>query len=236
MVTGATSAIGSAVVQEFARHGWAVVLHYHTATEKALGLCASLEAKGTRCTLIQADLCRQEQVEELCAKAAALGISSLVNNAGGYVRPVPMEQLDFNDIAATFALNVIAPMLLATRLFEPMKAAGFGRIINISSVAAKYGGSRTSLDYGCAKRALEGLTKTLAREGAAHGVLANTIRPGFIDTEAHARFPKDLTARAAMIPVGRAGTAQEVARAVYALGSDENTFITNEILGVAGGE
>lgn len=235
-ITGGTSGIGSATALEFAAHGWDVAFHTRQGGENAKRLQAGLEGLGARHWCLQADLSQEAGTAEVLERLAPLAIDSLVNNAGGYVQAQPMERLGFADIAATFALNAIAPMLLALRLFESMKARGFGRIVNISSIAAKYGGSRTSLDYGCAKRALEGLTRTLAREGAASGVLVNTIRPGFIDTDFHTRFPKDRQARTALIPLGRAGTPQEVARAVYALGSGENTFITNETLAVAGGE
>ncbi len=133
-------------------------------------------------------------------------------------------------------VNVFAAIAIAGRVFPGMQERGFGRIVNISSVAAKFGGSSHSLHYGCSKRALEGLTRTLAREGAAGNVLVNTVRPGVIDTDFHKRFPKDMARRIAMIPVRRMGTPDEVADMVFFLGSGHNTFITNQTLAVSGGE
>lgn len=111
-----------------------------------------------------------------------------------------------------------------------------GRIVNISSIVAKYGGSANSLAYGCSKRALEGLTKILAREGAGYNILVNTIRPGVIDTVFHRKFPKDMDKRIAMIPVKRMGRPMDVAGMVYFLGSEKNNFITNQVVTVSGGE
>ena len=92
------------------------------------------------------------------------------------------------------------------------------------------------MHYGCSKRALEGITKTLAKEGAAYNVLINTIRPGVIDTEFHKKFPKDMKSRIEMIPMKKMGTPDDAAYMIYYLGSEENRFITNEIIAVAGGE
>jgi NAD(P)-dependent dehydrogenase (short-subunit alcohol dehydrogenase family) len=133
-------------------------------------------------------------------------------------------------------VNTFAPILLTANIFMRMKEKSFGRIINISSIAAKYGGSGYSMHYGCSKLALEGLTKTLSREGAEYNVLVNTIRPGVIDTEFHKKYPKDMEKRIAMIPLKRMGTPKDVADMVYYLGSDENKFITNETIAISGGE
>ena len=119
---------------------------------------------------------------------------------------------------------------------EEMKERAFGRIVNISSIAAKYGSSSSSMHYGCSKLALEGISKTLAREGAKDNVLVNTVRPGVIDTEFHKKFPKNMEKRISMIPAQRIGKPSEVADIVYYLGSEANTFITNETITVAGGE
>ena len=83
---------------------------------------------------------------------------------------------------------------------------------------------------------MEGITKTLARDGARFNVLVNTVRPGVIDTPFHRKFPKDMKRRTELIPLGRMGAASEVAEMVFMLGSDQNTYITNEIITVAGGE
>ncbi|MFA5256470.1 MAG: SDR family oxidoreductase, partial [Candidatus Omnitrophota bacterium] len=128
------------------------------------------------------------------------------------------------------------PIRITSAVFAAMKKNMFGRIVNISSIAAKYGGSSRSMHYGCSKLALEGLTRTIAREGVAFNILANTVRPGVIDTDFHKKFPKDMKARISMIPMKRMGRPEEVADLIYYLGSGKNSFVTNETIAIAGGE
>ncbi|MDD5437464.1 MAG: SDR family NAD(P)-dependent oxidoreductase, partial [Candidatus Omnitrophica bacterium] len=144
--------------------------------------------------------------------------------------------LTLADIEKTFAVNVFAPMLIAGKIFQDMKKKRYGRIVNISSIAAKYGGSSSSMHYGCSKSAMESITKTMAKEGARYNILVNTIRPGFIDTDFHKKFPKDTLKRIAMVPLKKMGTPADIAEMVYYLGSNTNNFITNEIVTVSGGE
>jgi 3-oxoacyl-[acyl-carrier protein] reductase len=92
------------------------------------------------------------------------------------------------------------------------------------------------MHYGCSKRALEGLSKTIAKEGAEYNILVNTIRPGVIDTDFHKKFPKDMRKRIEQIPLKKMGKASDVADLVFYLGSDKNNFITNEIVTISGGE
>jgi 3-oxoacyl-[acyl-carrier protein] reductase len=133
-------------------------------------------------------------------------------------------------------VNVFAPMMITSKLFIGMKERRFGRVVNISSIGAKYGGSSYSMHYGCSKRALEGLSKTIAKEGAEYNILVNTIRPGVIDTDFHKKFPKDMRKRIEQIPLKKMGKASDVADLVFYLGSDKNNFITNEIVTISGGE
>jgi 3-oxoacyl-[acyl-carrier protein] reductase len=118
-----------------------------------------------------------------------------------------------------------------------MKSHGGGKIINISSISAKYGGSSKTLHYGAAKAALETLTVGLARAGAPYNILVNTIRGGFIETPMHQKLGREnLEKRIAMIPLKRAGKAEDVARMVLFLASKGGDFITGETLAVTGGD
>ena len=235
LITGATSGIGFEIAMEFARHGWNVAAHCRS-DSRTEELKAACRLCNIHCHVFGANLSSEEQVRNLLKEADNYQIDSLVNNAGSYGVNKHFSELTSDDITYAFAVNVVAPILLSAHLFTGMKERRFGRIVNISSIAAKYGGSSHSLHYGCSKRALEGLTKTLAREGAAHNVLVNTIRPGVIDTPFHQKFQKDLRKRVALIPVGRMGLPRDISTVAYYLGSEENDFLTSETIAIAGGE
>lgn len=236
LITGATSGIGKEVSVRFAKEGWDVLCHFFSSLEKAKELKKTIERCGVKCHLFKANLSLGSQIQSFIDKLTKFRIDCLINNAGSYIVSKHFGELTLNDVTATFMVNTFAPVLLTANIFMRMKEKRFGRIVNISSIAAKYGGSGYSMHYGCSKLALEGLTKTLSREGAEYNVLVNTIRPGVIDTEFHKKYPKDMGKRIAMIPLKRMGAPKDVADMVYYLGSDENKFITNETITISGGE
>ena len=236
LVTGITGGIGRVIALRFAREGWDVVGQFCSSSDQAKVIEKQIKKMGARCSLVQADLLSEEQLQQLIKACSHFSIDCLVNNAGSYVEKKHFAELSVKNLTDTFMLNTIAPILLTSHIFEQMKKNGGGRIINISSIAAKYGGSAYSLHYGASKRALEGLTKTLAREGAGHNILINTVRPGMIDTNMHKLFPKNLEERIRLIPLKKMGRPQDIAEMVFYLGSEHNQYITNEIMTVAGGE
>jgi 3-oxoacyl-[acyl-carrier protein] reductase len=235
-VTGATSGIGSCIAVRFAGEGWDVVCHYNSSDDNAMALKKEITAYGVRCILVKADLSSKFGIDKLVKKIKTLKIDSVINNAGSYLVSRHFTKLTTDDMCKTFMVNVFAPIRITSAVFNAMKNRMFGRIVNISSIAAKYGGSSRSMHYGCSKLALEGLTKTVAREGAEFNILANTVRPGVINTDFHKKFPKDMRARIDMIPMKRMGRSEEVAEIVYYLGSEKNSFVTNETVAIAGGE
>ena len=118
-----------------------------------------------------------------------------------------------------------------------MKDQGGGKIINISSISAKYGGSGQTLHYGAAKSALETVTLGLAKAGAKYNILVNTVRGGFIDTSMHKKLGRNnIEKRIEMIPLRRAGRPEDMARMVLFLASEAGDFITGETFTVAGGD
>lgn len=236
LVTGGTSGIGQAVAIEYARNGWDCILWYNSNIEGAKEVQACVRDLGVQCFLVSVDFTQAVEVESAIQDVASETIDSLVNNAGGYSSLIRFSELNYQALMSSMAVNFSAAFLLSAAVFDSMMGNGFGRIVNISSIAAKYGGSAYSMQYGCAKRALEGVTRTLSREGASKGVLVNTVRPGVIDTEFHRRLEKDMASRVEMIPMKRMGTCDEVAKVVYSLGSHDNTYITGQTVTVSGGE
>ena len=239
LITGATGGIGSCLVRMFASEGATVGIHYHQNQEQAKSLTQSIEADGGRAECFKTDLLSTDApslIHDFIEKFS--GIDVLVNNAGGILGFKDFLELDETSWNETQRLNVQAPFFLAQQAFSHMKEHGGGKIINISSIAAKYGGSAKSLHYGAAKAALEAVTTGLARAGAQHNILVNAVQGGYIDTLLQQRFAeeKDLKARIELIPLKRPGKPEDVAGAVVYLASTAGDFITGEIMTVAGGD
>jgi 3-oxoacyl-[acyl-carrier protein] reductase len=235
LITGITGGIGSNIAMLFAEKGWNIVGQYRSSKEKADTLVGAIGKYDINLKMFCADFTQERDIHAFLSKFT-MPIDSLINNSGSYYVMKHFSELTLNDLKYAFMINTFVPMLLTSKLFLKMKQNNFGRIVNISSIASKYGGSSNSMHYGCSKRALEGITKTLAREGAEHNVLVNTIRPGVIDTKAHEKFKKDMEKRISLIPMKKIGSPKEIAQMTYYLGSEENNFITNETITISGGE
>lgn len=236
LITGITSGIGEAIAYEFAKNGWNIVGHISSNVEKTHVIAENIKKVSVSVSFIRADFSDEKEIGNFISKLTRVKIDSIVNNAGSYVAQKHFSELTMRDLEKAFRINLFAPILISVKIFNSMKERRFGRIVNISSIAAKYGGSSYSMHYGCSKLALEGLTKTLSKEGAEYNVFVNTIRPGVIDTEFHKKFPKDMSKRIELIPMKRMGAAEDIADIAYYLGSEKNRFITNEIINIAGGE
>lgn len=239
LVTGATGGIGTSLVRMFAEKGAVVGIHYHQNKEQAELLDREVDAKGGRSGCFQADLLSANGADLVDTFVERFeGIDVLVNNAGAICGYEDFLDLDEATWTKTFQLNTQAPFFLAQCAFARMKKSGGGKIINISSIAAKYGGSARSLHYGASKAALEAVTVGLARVGAPHNILVNAVRGGYIDTPAQQRLSsqKDLKERIKLIPLKRAGKPGDIASLVVFLASGAGDFITGEIMTVSGGD
>jgi len=236
LVTGAARGIGRAVALAYARNGWDVIGHYLSSTGGASTLVDEIGAMGRTCHPVRGDLSSNKGISSVLETIKPFEIHALINNAGSYVVQKHFADLTYDDFVKTFSVNSIAPALMAAAVFDKMKKNKFGRMVNISSIACKYGGSSHSLHYGCSKLALEGISKTLSKEGARSNILVNSVRPGLVDTDFHRMFSKNMSERVNLIPMKRMGTVAEIADMVYFLGSEQNTYITNETISIAGGE
>lgn len=237
LITGASGGIGSAIALLLSGFGASIGLHYHQDEEAVQATLAEIHSSGGSACLFQSNLL-EAAGGDLVGRFVETygGIDVLVNNAGAIFGFTPFEELSEADWDRTFALNAKAPFFLAKSAFPFMRERG-GRILNISSISAKYGGGVCSLHYGAAKAALEAITVGLAKAGAPHGILVNTVRAGFIDTPFHRKLGRDkLEDRVRQIPLRKAGAPLDVARMVAHLASEAGDFITGEVFTVAGGD
>jgi NAD(P)-dependent dehydrogenase (short-subunit alcohol dehydrogenase family) len=242
IVTGAGRGIGAAVAKMAGARGFAVAVNYTKNAQAAADVGWHIVSSGGRATVIQADISREADVLRLFEAAEQeLGpITGLVNNAGitgGFAR---VKEVTCATLTEVFAVNVIGAMLCAREAVQRMSARNGGRggaIVNISSRAAEIGGAGEWVHYAASKGALDTFTLGLAREVAAEGIRVNAVAPGHVLTELHAASgdPERPTRLAPTIPMGRAGTPEEIAEAVLWLLSPAAAYTTGTILAVSGG-
>jgi 3-oxoacyl-[acyl-carrier protein] reductase len=232
LVTGGNRGIGRAIALALGEAGADVAVSYRTHQEEADDVCKEIERRwpGRRTVAVQADLARASEVTRLAASVeATLGpVAILVNNAG-MSKPAPLDQLDealWND---TIATNLSSAFLVTQAVLPRMRLSQWGRIVNISSVAAQLGGV-VGPHYAASKAGMHGMTHAYAALLAKEGITANAIAPALIETAMIANNPK---AKPDLIPVGRFGAADEVAAVAVMLA--RNGYITGQTINVNGG-
>jgi NAD(P)-dependent dehydrogenase (short-subunit alcohol dehydrogenase family) len=242
LVTGGSRGIGAAVVRLACQRGWAVGFSWHARREAAEALVAELTAGGHRVLAVQADVAIAADVVRLFETVEAqLGpLRALVNNAGMLERQMRVADMDVARLQRVFATNVFGSFLCAreaVRRLSTARGGPGGAIVNLSSRAARLGAPNEYVDYAAAKAAIDTLTLGLAKEVAAEGIRVNAVAPGLIDTEIHADGgePGRVARLAGAVPMQRGGRADEVARAVLWLLSDEASYTTGAVLDVGGG-
>ena len=236
LVTGASRGIGAATARKLAQQGCDVAVNYHRNREAAQAVVEAIEAQGRRAVAIQADLGNMDDAERLVRETADRlgGLSLLVNNAG-HVARATLDELTLDEWRRMMAVTLDGAFVASQRAAEHMRSAGWGRIVNVSSLRAMAGYGRGA-HYATAKAGLLGFTKALATELGPHGITVNTVSPGYTET--------DITREAirtkgdeirAKIPVRDVAQPDEVGALIAFLCSDDAGSINGETINVNGG-
>lgn len=239
VVTGASSGIGKATAIEFAKSGADVVVHYNTNRKGADEVVGEIEKLGQKAIAVGGDLSAKKAVDALFAKAREEfgSIDILVNNAGTLVERKSIETMDEVLWDRVMDVNLKSAFLCCNAVIPEMKKKGWGRIINVTSIAARNGGGFGAGAYSTSKAGVLTLTKSLAKELAGTGILVNSVAPGVITTPFHDEY-STLESRKMMAnntPLKREGKPEEVAYPILFFASDYASFILGETLEINGG-
>jgi NAD(P)-dependent dehydrogenase (short-subunit alcohol dehydrogenase family) len=238
LVTGGSRGIGAATVRALAAAGYTVAFSYRAAADEAASVVSAVEASGGRAVAVRADAAVPADLDALFRSVDGIGgpLRVLVNNAAVLGPLIRFAEVDADTLRRIIDVNLVGAMLCAqyaiARMSTRSGGAG-GSIINVSSGAARHGSPGTSVCYGTTKAGLETLTIGLSQELASDGIRVNAVVPGLVGTE---MANPDALARAhELVPLGRAGTPEEIADAISWLAGEAASYVSGAIIRVAGG-
>lgn len=242
VITGGSRGIGAATARLAGKRGWSVAVNYVGNAEAAQATVREAEKAGGKAIAVKGNMSVEADVVALFdAAATAFGqIDGVVNNAGISAVAMPLAEMTAERMRSVIDVNLFGALLVAREAVRRMatsRAGQGGVIVNLSSAAAKLGGPGEFIDYAATKGAIESLTIGLSKETGRDGIRVNAIRPGLIATELHASGgdPERAERLGVATPLGRAGSAEEVAEAIIWLLSDDASYVSGAILDVTGG-
>ncbi|MEO6624436.1 MAG: SDR family NAD(P)-dependent oxidoreductase [Burkholderiaceae bacterium] len=240
LITGSSSGIGAAAAIAFAANGARVALHYHSSAAQAQAVLAQVREAGAEAAVFRADVADTAQLARLAQEVQQhFGrIDVLINNAGGFVQRSALMEASDELIDRVFHVNARSMLAMSRYVAPLMRSQGGGGIINLTSQAARSGGSPGAGLYSASKAYISTLTRALAKELVQYGIRVNAVSPGVIDTPIHQGHTSAalLEQLRAGIPMGRLGRADECSGAMLFLASDKlSSYVTGQIIEVNGG-
>lgn len=236
IVTGASKGIGAAIAKHLAAEGASVIVNYSTSQAAAEKVVAEILSKGGNAIAVQADVSKKEDIGRLftASKSAYGAIDILVNNAGIY-HPSPIEDITEAHFHKQVDLNMLGLILTTQQALKYFNEQG-GSIINISSLVSTMAFPGLAV-YNATKSAVDSITRTFSKELAPRNIRVNSVNPGMVETEGlhNTGMSEQSKSVAAMTPLGRIGTPDDIAPAVVFFASNDSSWITGETLFITGG-
>ena len=235
-VTGAARGIGKEICLVMAKEGYDVSLNYRTKTDDVDELKRKIESYGVKCIIVQGDVGDYDECEKMVNETVeALGtIDVLVNNAG-ITKDGLLMRMNKEDFTKVIDVNLVGTFNVTRNVIPLMVKQRSGRIINIASVVG-IAGNAGQTNYAASKAGIIGFTKSLAKEVSSRNILINAIAPGFIATDMTKTLSDDVKENiSAQIPLKRMGTANDIAKVVKFLASEDSSYITGQVIHVDGG-
>jgi 3-oxoacyl-[acyl-carrier protein] reductase len=230
LVTGGSRGLGRAIALALAEAGADIAINYHERALDADEVAAQVQNLGRQAIALRADVASGPEVDQLVDRVEQeLGAPTILINNAGIARPQPIEGITETDFDDLIRVNLKSAFLVTQRVLPAMRAAGFGRIVNVSSVAAQVGGV-VGPHYAASKAGMIGMTHAYANLLAAEGITVNAIAPALVETD---MVMANLKANADIMPVGRFGKPDEVACVAVMLA--QNGYITGQTINVNGG-
>ena len=219
------------VIEKFLQEDWCVFAH----ANKSISRFKKFSIFENKLKILKCDLAKENQVEKLIKFTAKAQIISYINLVG-YLDNISYKKTNFKTLTKSLTINTIAPNLIKRSLIKNMERIKFGRILDLSSIGVKYGGSEFTYNYSFSKHALEYIPsyfKNLTKKN----ILTNILRAGVVNTRLLRTIKgKDINKRKKLIPIKRLASAQEITETIYNLASEKNTYISGEKITISGGE
>ncbi|MBK9116451.1 MAG: SDR family oxidoreductase [Betaproteobacteria bacterium] len=241
LITGASTGIGASAARAFARQGSHVAIHYNASREAALEVAGEVKAAGVKAVVVGGDVTVEADVKRIVAETlAAFGrIDVLINNAGGMLGRVRIEDYTVEHVNRVLALNCTQVAVFMREVIPGMRRQRSGNVINVTSIAARHGGGGGAILYAGAKGFVSTVTHGWAKEVVGDGIRVNAVSPGVIATPFHDRYStaEQIKAMQATIPMNRIGSADECAGTFLYLASDAlSGYVTGQVIEVNGGQ
>ena len=241
LVTGASTGIGAAAAVAFARAGCKVMVHYNASRDAAEVVARDIQAAGGEAATVGGDVMQEADVRRIVAETLAKfgRIDVLVNNAGGMLGRVKIEEYTVEHINRVLSLNCTQVALFMREVIPVMRRQKSGNVINVTSIAARHGGGGGAILYAGAKGFVSTVTHGWAKEVVGDNIRVNAVSPGVIVTPFHDRYstPQQLATMQATIPMNRLGSAEECAGTFLYLASDAMSgYVTGQVIEVNGGQ